>query len=246
VSHIVEVCLGDWAVDRLEAEIAVGSAHLAAAECRWLELVAEFDRREAWRSWGCLSAAHWLNYRCSLALGPAREKVRVARRMEELPLVVAAFATGELSYSKVRALTRVATDANEEALVELARAMTARHLERVVRTYRQIPDEDAGEDGDQKETVARRRRLDYRWTGDAMLEIRALLPAEEGALVLSALRRAADHLFRHPAHRAADDSTDPTDDPRADRPNDDDVPAGTPKPTPGPFRNVPMTCERSL
>src|SRR5580658_7263221 len=112
----VEAGVGEWAVERLEAEIAVGSAHLAAAECRWLQLVAEFDRREAWRTWGCLSAAHWLNYRCSLALGPAREKVRVARRLEELPLVVAAFSTGELSYSKVRALTRVATHTNEETL----------------------------------------------------------------------------------------------------------------------------------
>src|SRR5580704_16800181 len=117
----VEAGVGEWAVERLEAEIAVGSAHLTAAECRWLRLVAEFDRLEAWRSWGCLSAAHWLNYRCGLALGPAREKVRVARRLEALTLVAAAFSTGELSYSKVRALTRVAIDANEESLVELAK-----------------------------------------------------------------------------------------------------------------------------
>jgi hypothetical protein len=107
----------------------------------------------------------------------------------------------------LRTLTRVATHTNEEALIDSARAMTASHLERVVRTYRQIPYEETGDDGDKKETVEQRRRLDYRWTADAMFEIPALLPAEEGALVLSALRRAADHLFRHSAHRAS--STDP-------------------------------------
>ncbi len=229
MSVSVETALQDWAVERLEAEIAVGSAHLAAAECRWLQLVAEFDRREAWRTWGCLSAAHWLNHRCGLALGPAREKVRVARRLEELPLVVAAFSTGELSYSKIRALTRVATHANEETLVDLARAMTASHLERVVRTYRQIPDDDSGRDGNDNETGEQRRRLDYRWTADAMLEIRALLPAEEGALVLAALRRAGDHLFRHSNHQAADDRTDPAGDAGGDVA--DDVPARTPEPT---------------
>ena len=147
MSVIAEAGLGEWAVERLEAEIAVGSAHLAAAECRWLLLVAEFDRREAWGGWGCVSAAHWLNYRCGLALGPAREKVRVARRLEQLPLVTAAFSTGVLSYSKVRAMTRVATAANEETLVELARCMTASHVERVVRLYRHLPDDDHG-DGD--------------------------------------------------------------------------------------------------
>jgi hypothetical protein len=72
-------------------------------------LVAEFDQRGGWAEWGVNSCAHWLSRRCSIGLGTARDHVRVARRLRELPLVRASFATGELSYSKVRAIARVAT-----------------------------------------------------------------------------------------------------------------------------------------
>src|SRR5450631_22516 len=116
------------AMERLEAEICVSAAHLAAAECRWSLLIAEFDRRDGARSWGCISTAHWLNWRCGLALGAARERVRVTRRLHELPLVAAAFATVELSYSKVRAVTRVATATDGAQFVALASAMTAEQL----------------------------------------------------------------------------------------------------------------------
>jgi Domain of unknown function (DUF222) len=122
--------VGEMAMERLEAEITESAAHLAAAECRWLLMIAEFDRRDGAAGWGCPSTAHWLNWRCGLALGAGRERLRVGRRLEELPVITAAFATGELSYSKVRALTRVATAADEARFVELATAMTAEHLER--------------------------------------------------------------------------------------------------------------------
>src|ERR1039458_8281754 len=88
------------AMERLEAEITQSAAHLAAAECRWLLMIAEFDHRDGAGSWGCTSTAHWLNWRCGLALGAGRERVRVARRLGELPVIAAAFATGQLSYSQ--------------------------------------------------------------------------------------------------------------------------------------------------
>lgn len=95
--------------ERPEARITELAAQLAAAECRWLQLVGEFDRRESWGQWGCRSCAHWLSWQCGLALPAAREAVRVASALPRLPAITAAFAEGRLSYSKVRALTRVAT-----------------------------------------------------------------------------------------------------------------------------------------
>ena len=106
-------------LERLEAEICQLAGHLWAAECRWLLMVGEFDRRGAWSSAGLHSCAHWLSWRCGIDLGAARERVRVARRLVEVPLITAAFSRGELSYAKARALTRVANDANEAELLEI-------------------------------------------------------------------------------------------------------------------------------
>ena len=103
-----------------------------AATCRWLCLVAEYDAREGWAQWGCKSCAHWVAWQCAIAPGAAREHVRVARRLGELPLIRAAFAAGELSYSKVRALTRVENVEREQDLLELARHATASQLERLL------------------------------------------------------------------------------------------------------------------
>jgi hypothetical protein len=123
-------------LERLEAEITELAGQLAAGECRWLELVAEYDRRRGHESWGCRTIAHWLSWHCGLDMRAAREKVRVAHALRELPRVREEFAAGRLSYSKVRAITRVATPANEEELVMYAQHATAAQTERIVRTYR--------------------------------------------------------------------------------------------------------------
>ena len=81
------------------------AGHLAAATCSFLLMVGEYDERGSWATWECLSCAHWLNWRCGVGMTAAREQVRVARRLRELPLVRATFARGEISYSKVRAIT---------------------------------------------------------------------------------------------------------------------------------------------
>src|SRR2546430_7926583 len=116
-------------IERLEADICELAAHLNAATARWMALIAEFDRREGWVSWEVTSCAHWLAWKCGLGLGAAREHVRVARALESLPVIAAAFASGALSYSKVRALTRMATPETDASLAELARSATAAHLE---------------------------------------------------------------------------------------------------------------------
>ncbi|PYN84386.1 MAG: HNH endonuclease, partial [Candidatus Rokuibacteriota bacterium] len=114
-------------------EIAELSAHLDAATARLLDLIREFDARGGWGN-GFRSCAEWLSWRVGLDLGAARERVRVARALETLPLLAGgALARGELSYAKVRALTRVATPETEERLLVVGRAGTACHVERIVR-----------------------------------------------------------------------------------------------------------------
>src|SRR5438132_840249 len=122
-------------LDRLGDEIAELSAHLDAATARLLELIRAFDARGGWNT-GFASCAAWLSWRVGLDLGAARERVRVARALGTLPLLAEALARGELSYAKVRALTRVATPETEVRLLGVGRAGTAAHVERIVRSWR--------------------------------------------------------------------------------------------------------------
>lgn len=126
----------------LEERLVALASEIFAAEARFLRLLAEFDRRQDWGV-GVLSAAHWLSWRCGIDLSTARERVRVARALHQLPSVTEAFEAGALSYSKVRAITRVGVPQNEHRLLELARAGTASQLERIVRGYRANLAEDA-------------------------------------------------------------------------------------------------------
>src|SRR5262245_126096 len=129
--------------DELEAKITELWGHLNAATYRFLMLVAEFDRREGYAYRGLANTAQWLNWQCGIQAGAARQKVRVARALERLPRISASFERGEVSYSKVRAMTRVATVANEEALLNVALHGTAAHVERLVRKYRWCQRRDA-------------------------------------------------------------------------------------------------------
>src|SRR5256884_4049122 len=124
-------------LDRLGDEIAELSAHLDAATARLLDLIREFDARGGWNN-GFRSCAAWLSWRVGFAPGAAREHVRVARARGTLPLLARALARGELSYAKVRELTRVATPESEERLLAVGRAGTAEHVERIVRGWRRV------------------------------------------------------------------------------------------------------------
>src|SRR2546425_10509555 len=122
-------------LDRLGDEIAELSAHLDAATARLLDLIREFDERGGWNT-GFRSCAEWLSWRVGLDRGAARGRVRVARALGTLPRLAEALARGEISYAKVRAITRVATPETEERLLAVARAGTAVHVERLVRGWR--------------------------------------------------------------------------------------------------------------
>src|SRR3989475_8292149 len=124
-------------LDRLGDEIAELSAHLDASTGPLLALIREFDARGGWNT-GFRSCAAWLSWRVGLDLGAARERVRVARALGTLPLLAQALGCGELSYAKVRALTRVATPDTEARLLAVGRAGTAAHVERIVRGWRRV------------------------------------------------------------------------------------------------------------
>jgi hypothetical protein len=171
-------------LERLEAEICELAGHLAAGECRWLLLLSEFDRREGWAGWGLQSCAHWLSYRCGIGLQAAREKLRVGRRLEDLPLVRAAFAAGELSYSKARAVCRVARPETEAALLELARYATGSQLEEIVRTYRVVTGREELRNANDRHDNVRAR---WYWDDDGSLVVNARLSPENGAVFLAAL-----------------------------------------------------------
>jgi 5-methylcytosine-specific restriction endonuclease McrA len=185
------------ALDRLGDEIAELSAHLDAATARLLALIREFDARGGWNN-GFPSCAHWLCWRVGLDLGTARERVRVARALEALPRLAEALARGELSYAKVRALTRVATAETEARLLAVGRAGTAAHVERIVRGWR-------GVDQLAEAREARRqhasRGLHILREEDGTVTLRGRLTPEVGALLIRALDAARETLYQR-ARRA--------------------------------------------
>jgi hypothetical protein len=176
----------------LASAITELTGHLNAANRRWLGLIAEFDRRKGWSDWVTQSCAHWLNWQCGLDLGAAREKLRVAHALEDLPLIGAAMARGESSYSKVRALMRVATEATEPYLLSIALHGTAHHVEALVRRYRRVQE---AEELSREERQQTRRSVSYYFDDDdGSLVLKARLPAETGMLLLRALEAALPEL----------------------------------------------------
>ena len=177
------------AFDALEAQVTELWGHLNAATYRFLTMIAELDRGKAYERHGLANMAQWLNWQCGIGAEAAREKVRVARALEQLPEVSDAFAKGELSYSKVRAMTRVATAANESVLVSVARHGTAAHIEKLVRKFRWTQRRDAAQ--------SEQRQHDFRnvssfFADDGTFILHARLPAEVGTVIHKALRLAAE------------------------------------------------------
>src|SRR5436309_1446651 len=177
--------------DRLGDEIAELSAHLDAATARLLELNRAFDARGGWNT-GFRSCAAWLSWRVGLDLGAARERVRVARALGTLPLLADALARGELSYAKVRALTRVATPETEERLLAVGKAGTACHVERIVRGWRRV---DAIAEARETAHRHKSRSLQVYEDEDGMVVIRGRLTPEAGAVLKQALAAAREALY---------------------------------------------------
>ena len=183
-------------LEQLGEEIAALAADLHAGTYRLLVRLRDFDQRDGWNT-GFLSCAHWLGWRTGIGPAAAREQVRVARALGQLPRISQAMEQGELSYSKVRALTRIASPETEGELLELARHATAAQVETVVRAWRRV-DRNAETEAEGKRH--RGRHLMVYADDDGSYVIRGRLDPEVGALLERALEEAS---------RALDEDYDP-------------------------------------
>ena len=174
-------------LEDLEAQITELWGNINAATAHFLTLLAEFDRREGWAQHGVANCAHWLSWQCGIGGNAAREKVRVARALESLPKIRAAFGEGRLSYSKVRAVTRGATAETEEDLLHIALNGTAAHVERTVRGFRRAV---RHLERDEAKVIQERRYLDCRRDSDGSVKLEARLAPEVGEMLLKALEAA--------------------------------------------------------
>ena len=202
-THMIRVGSMREDLELVGERIAEHAAHLDAAMHGLLTDIRTFDQGGGWADQGFRSCAHWLSWRIGLGLGCAREHVRVARRLGELPLIDESLRTGTVSYSKVRAMTRVATPANEATLLVDAQVAPAAQLETICRKYAFVQRHDA--DGSAAEE-AERRYVTQRDTEDGMVRIEAVLHPEEAAIVWAALERVATERL----HTEREPVTEPT------------------------------------
>ncbi|XOV89777.1 MAG: DUF222 domain-containing protein [Pseudomonadota bacterium] len=175
-------------IDQLEDEIISLSQRMNAQEFEFLVLVREFDIRQGWRAYHFNNCAEWLNMKCGITLATGREKVRVATALYDLPKCSKAFAEGRLSYSKARALTRVANPLNEQELLDYALPRTASQVEEYCRQLRNA-DRRASTPDAQRAYAS--RYLSCTDNGDGTLSINIELPKEMADLVMKAIEVAA-------------------------------------------------------
>jgi len=197
----------------IEDQITELAAHIHAATFQLLELIREFDEREGWGGPGLKSCAHWLNWKCGIGLGAAREKVRVAHALKDLPQISADFRQGRISFSKVRAMTRVATPETEGYLLMIARHGTASHLELLVRQFRKVKRIEALEAEEQRHDL---RELNWHVDDDGSYVFKARLTPDQGERVVKAVESAMDEEFEERKNVSAETSNRPTIDPASD------------------------------
>jgi hypothetical protein len=220
--------------DQLSEKITTLAGQINAANYRFLKMIAEFDRRKAWCGAGIRSLAFWLNWKCGINMGAAREKVRVALALDGLPKTNTAFEKGELSYSKVRAITRVATEENEANLLNIAKYGTAQHLDRLVLAFRKVSRyedfkgaaeqqvmgaRDESIPVDQKEVDKKRdkglyesRAVSCFQDDEGMWIIKAKLPAEQGGLLVKLLDELGNRIAtpeKEPENASLDSTENP-------------------------------------
>lgn len=193
-------------LERLEREIVTAAAQIAAATHRFLTAVREFDEKRCYEVWGRRSTADWLSWRTGMSMGLAREKVRVARVLGRVPRIDEALRDAQISFSKARALTRVATPENEGELLATARSTTAHQLERVCRKFRQVALEEV--EGDPLGALMEERHLRFRDLDNGLVQITVQVLPEEAAelrAILDDARVRAARAARAAARAAASD-----------------------------------------
>jgi hypothetical protein len=217
-----------------------------ALHYRAMKLLAEFHRRSGWEDTGFGSTAEWLAWRIGIKPGAARERLRTALALEQLPLTAEAMKNGELSFTKVRALTRVARPDNETTLLEFARAGSAANLERVVRGWKAL---DRKSEVTAEQIRHRSRRFSAWVDDDGMVVVKGRLDPEVGALFMRAVEAAGDALYRQDARhgeRKAGDSADKRLDSRARHGNGADASLEETRPEQRRADAVGLIAERAL
>ena len=162
------------------------AARINLADWRFVKLIAAMERTRSWREGGYCNLGNWLDHRCGLGPCAARERIRIGRALERLPRIDAAFRDGVISYSKARAITRVATPHTDAMLLAIAEGSSAAQLESLVRTYERVGGSRRG-----RANSEQHRSLTWHYE-DGMLVITAAVPAERGALVIDALQQVVD------------------------------------------------------
>jgi hypothetical protein len=201
---------GDARQERMD-RVAVLYGEITAATREFLRALAESDRHRDWAAEGFSSCAEWLSWRIGITRDTAGEKVRTARALEQLPLISEAMDRGQISFSKVRALTRAATPENEAELLAFAKASSAANLERLVRSWKTMDRKDE----QRAERIRHRKRcISVFPDNDGMYVVKGLVTPEVGAMLMRAIDAAGDALFRagttddcedaEPAQRRAD------------------------------------------
>jgi hypothetical protein len=228
--------LSSLTTEDLADGICLRAGRIAAAQAELMGWIAEFDRREGWGGTGMLSMAHWLSWRIGLAPGAAREQVRVARRLEDLPAVEAAFGDGRLSYSKIRAITRVAEPDDGIDWVHLGRNSSAAQLEKIVRGVRRAQSvEESAADPELAEWKVRTRK---RYDADGNFVMTITTRPEYAPLIEAGLDAKRAELQRElDAQHVDPPSAVP------EQPGASDVPAGTPVAAPPPADNADLDAQ---
>ncbi len=185
-------------VDALGDQIAEMSAHIDAALHRLLTAIREFDIAAGWHVQGALSCAHWLSWRVGWDLRTARERVRVARKLAELPLIDEQLRLGAMSYSQARAISRVATAEKEAVWVAYAKRMPASHLDTLCRSYQNVQAYDQARGAEVAVQVAAQRTVTRRSLDNGMVKFEIVLPSDEAAIVWAALNAAIDSASAEP------------------------------------------------
>lgn len=165
----------------IEDRIRTLCAFATMKEHELITLIREFDDSGAWARQGCLTCAHWLSWKVGMGPAAGRERIRVAKALGEMKKIDAHFAEARISYSKVRAITRVATAENEALLLDIARYSTASQLESFCSRFRSCMQADKPQASELK------RRVSVRYDDDGTMRINVVLPADEGARLLAAV-----------------------------------------------------------
>jgi hypothetical protein len=177
--------LTNKSLDQLEEDIIGLSHHINASEYEFLVLLREFDLRQGWKAYHFNNCAEWMNMKCGMAPGTAREKLRVANALFDLPQTSRAFQRGDLSYSKARAMSRVATPRNEEHLLAFALKANAASVDRHCLELRNVQREVSTGDANR---AYDRRYLCCSPHSDGSVTLSIELPKEQADLVMRALQ----------------------------------------------------------